>query len=97
MVPIHERGGVPIHERGGETLPSVLHQIWRLHIFFNEKYIGYEDILRNLRRCHGGQGKVAGDIEVILKAELKGRNTGYRELAERLTAMGARDRQEHGQ
>ena len=59
------------------------------HIVVNEKDIGYDDISRE----HAGNIMADKDKWVklsqsILKAELKRRGVGYRELAEKLTAMG---------
>ena len=57
------------------------------HIIVNEKNIGYDDE-------NHLNGEIMSDKEWmdhakgLLKSELKLRNIGYRELAERLTAMG---------
>lgn len=62
--------------------------MWFYHPVVNGKYTGYDDI-----RTVTGDGGVT-DIDWtlraknLLKAELKRRGVSYRELAEKLTAMG---------
>lgn len=56
----------------------------------NEIYIGYDDFITDgddMATDSEWQAKVKG----LLKSELKRKNVGYRELAERLAAMGVHD------
>jgi hypothetical protein len=60
-----------------------------LCIVAKEKRIGYDDIRRNMRgSIMADKTKWVAMSQSILKAELKRREIGYRELAEKLTAMG---------
>lgn len=60
-----------------------------LHIVVKEKHTEYDDISQNMRGCiMPTDEKYVEMSRAILKAELKRRNLGYRDLAERLTAMG---------
>ena len=56
------------------------------HIVVNEFYIGYDDKIDN----GDDMTKVdwPGRVKGLLKAELKKKNVSYKDLAERLTAMG---------
>jgi hypothetical protein len=59
-----------------------------LHIVVKDKNIEYDDI-----RINRGVSSMREDVwaeraKGLLKAELKRRNVGYRELAEKLTAQG---------
>lgn len=62
----------------------------KLDIVVKEKYIGYDDIRRHMRGMSlmAEKDKWVTLSQTILKAELKRKGIGYRELAERLTAMG---------
>jgi hypothetical protein len=59
----------------------------------NGKYIGYDDISsgneewRKMAKDKDWEDRVKG----LLKAELKRRNVGYRDLAEKLEALGVKD------
>lgn len=58
------------------------------HPVVNGVYIEYGDI-RYQKRCKAMPPKDwAETAKALLKAELKRRNVGYRELAEKLTTMG---------
>lgn len=60
------------------------------HPVVNGVYIGYDDILiegSDMTTDTEWQARVKG----LLKSELKRKNVGYRELAERLAAMGVHD------
>jgi hypothetical protein len=58
------------------------------HIVFNGFHIEYIDI-HHQKSCNTMPPKDwAETAKALLKAELKRRNVGYRELAEKLTAMG---------
>ena len=59
------------------------------HPIVNDKNIGYDDIngpIRGIPMPVDAQWQER--VKGLLKAELKRRNMGYRELAEKLTAMG---------
>jgi hypothetical protein len=60
------------------------------YIVVKEKHIGYDDIRRNMRGMSlmADRDKWVRLSQNILKAELKRRNIGYRDLAEKLTALG---------
>jgi hypothetical protein len=59
------------------------------YIVVKDIYIAYDDISRNMRGdIMADKSKWVALSQSILKAELKRRNIGYRELAEKLTAMG---------
>lgn len=62
----------------------------KLHIVVKDKYIDYDDF------HHHGLIRMRDEdwperAKALLKAELKRRNVGYRELAEKLTDMGSPD------
>jgi hypothetical protein len=60
------------------------------HPVVNGLYIEYGDIHYQMR-CNMPSKDWAETAKALLKAELKRRNVGYRELAEKLTAMGTPD------
>lgn len=58
------------------------------HIVVNVVYIEYGDIYSEYGDAMVTPKDWAETAKAILKAELKRKNVGYRELAEKLTAMG---------
>lgn len=57
-------------------------------IVVKEKNIGYDDFLIRFDGDTMREDAWAEHAKALLKSELKRKNVGYRELAERLTAMG---------
>jgi hypothetical protein len=58
----------------------------------NGKNIEYDDFDTGFGRCTMPKDKAWEDrVKGLLKAELKRRNIGYRELAEKLEAIGVKD------
>lgn len=58
------------------------------HIVVKDKHIGYDDFHRRKRGIIMREDVWAERAKNLLKAELKRRGVGYRELAEKLTAQG---------
>lgn len=59
-----------------------------LYIVVKGKHIGYDDFYRQKRGIIMREDAWAERAKNLLKAELKRRGVGYRELAEKLTAQG---------
>ena len=59
-----------------------------LYIVVKDKNIEYDDFHRGNDEAGMREDEWAEYAKGLLKAELKRRNVGYRELAERLTSMG---------
>jgi hypothetical protein len=58
------------------------------HIVVKDKNIEYDDVCRQQRGFGMREDVWAERAKGLLKAELKRRNVGYRELAEKLSAQG---------
>ncbi len=59
-----------------------------LHIVVKDNYTGYDDVCIESRGSGMREDVWAERAKGLLKAELKRRNVGYRELAEKLSAQG---------
>ena len=59
------------------------------NLIVNEKHTDYDDVSPDYEDSM--ETNWSETAKTLLKAELKRRNVGYRELAERLTAMGSPD------
>ncbi len=58
----------------------------------NDKHIGYDDLYHQIRGGNLAKNPEWEErVKGLLKAELKRRNLGYRELADRLGALGIHD------
>jgi hypothetical protein len=59
-----------------------------LHPVVNEENIGYDDVITLSEDAMPTERDWTAYVKGLLKAELKRRNVGYRELAEKLGALG---------